>query len=74
MACAYAATRLMQGADCTSAQLQPDQLSEIIHFDDDAATLLKKAIEHLSCLLGPIIKSSGSPAPLPTLTLTSQLA
>jgi magnesium chelatase family protein len=43
---AYAATRPMQGADCANAQLQPDQLSEIVNFDDDAATLLKTAIEH----------------------------
>ncbi|MGA1021519.1 MAG: YifB family Mg chelatase-like AAA ATPase [Candidatus Puniceispirillaceae bacterium] len=43
---AYAATRPIQGADCANARLQPDQLAEIINFDDDAALLLKTAIEH----------------------------
>ena len=43
---AYAATRPMQDADCENAQLQPDQLFEIVNFDDDAAALLKKEIEH----------------------------
>ena len=38
--------RPMQGTDCANARLQPDQLSEIVNFDDDAATLLKTAIEH----------------------------
>jgi len=43
---AYAATRPIQGADCANARLQPDQLAKIINFDDDAALLLKTAIEH----------------------------
>ena len=43
---AYAATRPIQGADCANARLQPDQLAEIINFDDHAALLLKTTIEH----------------------------
>ena len=47
---AYAATRHNQGADCVNARLQPDQLADIINFDEDAALLLKTAVEqsHLS--------------------------
>jgi magnesium chelatase family protein len=47
---AYAATRHNQGANCVNARLQPDQLADIINFDEDAALLLKTAVEqsHLS--------------------------
>ena len=38
------------GAYCANAQLQPDQLADIINFDENAALLLKTAVEqsHLS--------------------------
>ncbi len=36
--------RPMKGADFSNAQPQLDQLSEIVNFDDNAATLLKTAI------------------------------
>ena len=38
------------GAHCANAQLQPDQLADIINFDENAALLLKTAVEqsHLS--------------------------
>jgi len=47
---AFAATQQNQGADCVNARLQPDQLADIINFDEDAALLLKTAVEqsHLS--------------------------
>ena len=43
---AYAATWPIQLLDFANAQLQPDRLSGIDNFDDDAATLNKTAIEH----------------------------
>ena len=46
---AYATTRLMESANCANAQLQSNQLSEIVNFDYYDATLLKTAIEH-SCV------------------------
>jgi magnesium chelatase family protein len=46
----FAATRQNQGADCVNVRLQPDQLADIINFDEDAALLLKTVVEqsHLS--------------------------
>ena len=47
---ASAAARQNQGADCVNVLLQPDQLADIINFDEDAALLLKTAVvqSHLS--------------------------
>ena len=42
---AFAAARQNQGADCVNARLQPDQLVDIINFDEDAALLLKTSVE-----------------------------
>ena len=47
---AFSAMRQNQGADCVNTRLQPNQLADIINFDEDAALLLKTAVEqsHLS--------------------------
>ena len=40
----FATARQNQGADCVNAQLQPDQLADIINFDEDAALLSKMVV------------------------------
>ena len=64
---AYAATRHNQGADCINARFQSDQLADIINFDEDAALLLKTAVESHTCPPEPITRYSGWRAPLPIL-------